>query len=200
MTTTSDKLPMVRRADWVSGPQQGRWTYKEYAALPDDNNRYEVVNGVLYMSPAPSGSHQDAALEIASYLRSHIKLTGLGLVRIAPFDVELAPNVIVQPDVLVVLKENFDKVADNRIIGAPDLVVEVASPSTAIYDRHDKLVAYARAGVPEYWIVDPDARTVEVLLLEAPGMYLSQGIFRGKAILPSRAVPEFLVHVEQFFG
>ncbi len=152
------------------------------------------------MSPAPSGSHQDAALEIASYLRAHIKLTGLGLVRIAPFDVELAPNVIVQPDVLVVLKENFDKVADNRIIGAPDLVVEVASPSTAIYDRHDKLVAYARAGVPEYWIVDPDARTVEVLLLEAPGMYLSQGIFRGKAMPPSRTVPEFLVHVEQFFG
>lgn len=191
---------MVRRADWVSGPQQGRWTYKEYAALPDDNNRYEVVNGVLYMSPAPSGSHQDAAPEIASYLRAHIKLTGLGLVRIAPFDVELAPNVIVQPDVLVVLKENIDKVTDNRIIGAPDLVVEVASPSTAIYDRHDKLVAYARAGVPEYWIVDPDARTVEVLLLEAPGMYLSQGIFRGKAIPPSRAVPEFLVRVEQFFG
>lgn len=133
-------------------------------------------------------------------MRAHVKLTGLGLVRIAPFDVELAPNVVVQPDVLVVLKENFDKVADNRIIGAPDLVVEVASPSTAIYDRHDKLTAYARAGVPEYWIVDPDARTVEVLILETPGMYLSQGIFRRKSLLPSQAVPSFSTHVEQFFA
>lgn len=57
MTTTSDRLPMVMRADWVSGPQQGRWTYKEYQALPDDGNRYEVVNGVLYMSSVPGGSH-----------------------------------------------------------------------------------------------------------------------------------------------
>jgi len=97
------------------------------------------------------------------------------------------------------INENFDKVTDSHIIGALDLVVEVASPSTAIYDRHDKLVAYARAGVPEYWIVDPDARTVEVLILEAPGQYLSQGIFRGKALLPSRTVPNFSARVEQFF-
>ena len=196
---TSDKLPMVTRADWVPGPRQGRWTYKEYVALPVDGNRYEIVNGVLYMAPSPSGSHQDAALEIASYLRTHVKIAGLGLVRVAPFDVELAPNVIVQPDVFVILRENFDKITDNRILGAPDLVVEVASPSTAIYDRHNKLDAYARAGVPEYWIVDPDARTVEVLVLETAGMYQSLGIFRGKATLPSQAVPKFPATVEQFF-
>lgn len=199
MTMISDKLPRITRADWVPGPGQGRWTYKDYAALPESRDKYEVVNGVLYMSPAPSGAHQDAALEIASHLRAHIKQAGLGLVRIAPFDVELAPNVVVQPDVLVVLKENSDKVTDNRIIGAPDLVVEVASPSTAIYDRHEKLEAYARAGVPEYWIVDPNAHTVEVLTLEAPGMYFSLAIYRGKALLPSRVIPGFSTRVEQFF-
>ena len=80
------------------------------------------------MAPSPSGAHQDAALEIASYLRTYIKLTGLGLVRIAPFDVVLSPKDVVQPDVLVVLNANLGKVKDLLMIGAPDLVVEVASP------------------------------------------------------------------------
>jgi Uma2 family endonuclease len=199
MTMTSDRLPMVMRADWIPGPAQGHWTYKEYAALPDDGKRYEIVNGVLYMSPSPSGPHQDAAGEIFSYLRAHVKLTGLGLVRMAPFDVILSPDEVVQPDVLVVFNEHFERVSDKFILGAPDLVVEVASPSTAIHDRHHKLDAYARAGVPEYWIVDPDSRTVEVLALETVGMYQSLGIFRGKATLPSLIVPDFSPRVEQFF-
>jgi Uma2 family endonuclease len=124
---------------------------------------------------------------------------GLGLVRIAPFDVELAPDTVVQPDVFVVLSKHFDKITDNRILGAPDLVVEVASPGTAIYDRHNKLDAYVRAGVPEYWIVDTDARGVEVLVLEMIGIYRSLGVFRGKAVIPSQVVPGLLVQVEKFF-
>src|SRR6266699_358369 len=132
--TTTEKLPVVTRADWVPGPRQGQWTYDDYTALPDDGKRYEIVNGVLYMAPSPSGAHQDAALEIASYLRTYIKLTGLGLVRIAPFDVVLSPKDVVQPDVLVVLNANLGKVKDLLMIGAPDLVVEVASPGTATRD------------------------------------------------------------------
>ncbi len=197
--TTSDTLPVVTLANHVPGPKQGWWTYKDYRAIADDGQRYEVVNGVLYMTPSPSGAHQDAVLELASYLRTHIKLAGLGIVRVAPFDVELAPNVIVQPDVLVVLNTGLDKVEENRIIGAPNLVIEVASPSTATYDRDVKKGAYARAGVPEYWIVDPEARTVEVLVLQTAGVYHSLGIFRRKATLPSQVVPGFSVPVEQFF-
>ncbi len=151
------------------------------------------------MTPSPSGAHQDAVFEIASYLRTHIKLAGLGLVRIAPFDVVLSPKDVVPPDVLVILNANLNKVKDDCIIGAPDLVVEVASPGTATRDRNKKYHLYAQAGVPEYWIADPDARTVEVLVLEA-GEYHSLGVYRGKAIPPSRAVPGFDVHVEQFFS
>src|SRR5437660_3067583 len=103
----TEELAVVTPADWVPGPPQGFWTYNDYAALPDDGKRYEIVNGVLYMAPSPSGAHQDAALEIASYLRTYIKLTGLGLVRIAPFDVVLSPGNVVQPDVLVVLNANL---------------------------------------------------------------------------------------------
>lgn len=150
------------------------------------------------MTPAPSGAHQDTVGEIYTYLRTHVKLTGLGLVRMAPFDVELTPAVVVQPDVLVVLNTNLDIVLDSRIIGAPDLVVEVASPGTATHDRREKYDAYANAGVPEYWIADPIAHTVEVFLLES-GKYYSQGVFRGKAILPSKVLPGFDVCVEMFF-
>ncbi len=198
MTMTFDRLPIVIPADWVPGPEQGEWTYKHYAALPNDGKRYEIVNGVLYMTPSPTGAHQDAAFEIASFLRTHIKLTGLGLVRMAPFDVELAPNTVVQPDVLVVLNANRDKIKENRIIGAPDLVVEVVSPGSAIYDRHEKYNAYSHAGVPEYWIADPGTHTVEVLVLKS-GKYHSLGVFRGQALLPSQALPEFAARVEQFF-
>ncbi len=190
---------MVMRADWIPGPAQGHWTYEEYATLPDDGKRYEIVSGVLYMSPSPSGPHQDAALEIASYLRAHVKLTGLGLVRMAPFDVILPTGDVVQPDVLVVLNEHLDKVTDKFILGAPDLVVEIASPSTATHDRHNKLDAYARAGVSEYWIVDPFSHTVEVLSLERVGLYQSLGLFSGKATLPSLIIPDFSPRVEQFF-
>jgi len=199
MSTSLDKLPVVAPADHIPGPKQGLWSYKDYATLPDDGNHYEVVSGVLFMTPSPGGAHQDAVGEIFTYLREHVKQGGLGLVRIAPFDVELALDTVVQPDVFVVLSKHFDKITDNRILGAPDLVVEVASPGTAIYDRHNKLDAYVRAGVPEYWIVDTDARAVEVLVLEMIGIYRSLGVFRGKAVIPSQVVPGLLVQVEKFF-
>lgn len=198
MALHPEPLPTVAEVYDLPGPEQGNWTYKDYAKLPDDGKHYEIMNGFLLMSPSPNGFHQDIILEIASYLRVHINLTGLGLVRIAPFDVELAPDVVVQPDVLVVLKAHFPRIADNRLVGAPDLVVEVASPGTATYDRNHKYRAYARAGVQEYWIVDPEARTVEVLTL-ANQRYQSSGLYRGQAVLSSRLVPALRIPVEQFF-
>ena len=87
---------------------------------------------------------------------------------------------------------------EKKIIGAPDLVVEVASPSTAAFDRLIKYEKYAHAGIAEYWIVKPTSRTVEVMVLE-PGEYRSLGIFSGKAQLPSRVIPGLHISVEQFF-
>jgi Uma2 family endonuclease len=197
--TTSEKLPIITLADWVPGPRQGEWTYSDYKALPDDGRRYEIVNGVLLLMPSPSRSHQKTTLEIASYLRTYVQSAGLGEVYIAPFDVELAPDVVFQPDVLVVLNAGLEKVTENGVIGPPDLVVEVASLSTAPYDRLSKYHEYARARVPEYWIVNPEKRTVEVLVLEGD-TYHSLGIFQGQAILSTRMVPELPVRVEQFFA
>lgn len=200
MTTTQDVLPVVIRADHVLGAAQGCWNYETYAAIPDDGRRYEVINGVLYMTPAPNIAHQSAAIEIGTYLTIHIQHAGLGRVLAAPFDVELkSGGSVVQPDVLVVLNANRGIIGPGRIIGAPDLVVEIASPSTAGYDRRTKQDAYAAAGVREYWIADPIAQTVELLMLEG-NEFRSQGVFQGQALLPSRVIEAFPVPVEQFFA
>jgi Uma2 family endonuclease len=199
MTITSGRVPMVTTADNVQGPGQGRWTYNDYTKLPDDGKRYEIVDGVLYMAPSPNEWHQTATGRLFRYLATHIEDSGLGRVYIAPFDVQLAHNSVVQPDVFVVLNANLHKITFSRIIGAPDLVVEVASPGSVGYDRNRKQKAYADASVPEYWIADPWSRTVEVLVLEN-GAYHSLGVFEGKATLPSQVVQGFTVPVERFFA
>jgi len=199
MSTEAGRLPAAVPADWVPGPSQGQWTYEEYAALPDDGNRYEVLQGVLYMAPPPGRWHQEAPTLISYYLVAAVQMAGLGEVYAAPFDVVLDPKNTVQPDVLVVLNEHFDRLTEGGMVGAPDLVVEIASPSTVRIDLREKLDAYASAGVPEYWIVTPDAHTVEVFTLKR-GVYNSLGVYYGPAVLPSRVVPGLNVKVEQFFS
>lgn len=197
MAMTSDQLPTITCADWVPGPGQENWTYDDYCTL-NDGRRYEIVNGVLYLIPTPWVLHQRTVGEMFIHLFDYVAFTHLGKVVLGPLDVELAPNVVLQPDILVVLHSGLGKITDTHFTGAPDLVIEVSSPGTIGYERREKQDAYARGGVPEYWIVDPDSRTVEVLILEG-GEYLSQGVYRGKATLPSQIVPGLLVHVEQYF-
>lgn len=194
----TEEPSIVTPADWVPGPPQGSWTYDDYAALADDVRHYEIVNGVLVMGPAPSPDHQSIAVRLSHYLFVHAELAGLGRVFAAPLDVELGPKNVFQPDVIVLLNAHLDRVTAKRIVGAPDLVVEVASPGTAAFDRLTKYDVYARAGVTEYWIVKSAQRTVEVLMLEN-GEYRSLGIFNGQATLPSRVLPGLPVRVEQFF-
>ena len=199
MTTSAplDVLPVVTVAVPIVGPPQGRWTYADYAALPDDGNRYEIIAGVLYTTPAPGAGHQSVSARLVTFLVTHVEFAGLGRVFAAPVDVELAPDTVVQPDIVVILSANLDRITPSRIIGAPDLVVEILSPGTAGYDRREKQDAYARSGVGEYWIVDPGAQTVELLTLEQGG-YRSHGVFRGQARLPSSVVT-LPVPIERFF-
>ncbi len=200
MTTTNRHPDMVTPADWVPGPKQGHWTYDHYMTLPDDGMRYEIVDGVLYMSPpSPSGFHQGATNLFSTYLTIHVQFTGLGRVYAGPLDVELADNAVVQPDVLVLLNANLHKFTPSGIKGAPDLAIEVASPSTEKFDKNQKLKIYAQAGIQEYWIVNPKKHTVEVLRLEN-GAYHSLGVFSGDQTLPTQIVPDFPVQVQQFFA
>ena len=198
MTTTTDMVTVTLPADDLIGPPQGSWTYPDYAAVADDGHRYELVDGVIYMAPVPTTGHQSASNWFLFYLMTHIQIPGLGRVFAAPTDVELGPGDVVQPDVLVVLNGSSAAITASRVIGAPDLIVEIASPSTSGYDRREKQDTYARAHVSEYWIVDPVGQSIEVLLLRGAA-YRSQGVFLRKATLPSRVVPNLPVQVEQFF-
>jgi len=198
LTTTPDNLQVVTPADWVPGPNQGDWTYNQYIALPDDGKRYEIANGILLLAPSSTGSHQDTVGEVFFHLRSHVKLPGLGLVSQAPSVVELSSKDVFQPDIFVVMDVNLDRVQEKKFVGAPDLVVEVASPGTVAFDRLTKYDTYERTGVPEYWIVNLERRTVEVFVLEG-GKFQSLSVFHGDQRVPSRLISWLSVRVEQFF-
>lgn len=190
---------IVTPADWVHGPQQGDWTYEAYAARTDDGECYEIVQGVLVMSPAPQFRHQRLIVRLTTYLSTQIIEQQLGEVIVSPFDVVLTPQNVFQPDLLVVLNEHLDRIQERCLMGAPDLVVEIISPSSKLYDRVNKHMAYEQAGIPEYWLVDPHAQSIEVFALEGE-KYHSLGIFKGEQTLPSRIVPHMTTPVVSFFA
>jgi Uma2 family endonuclease len=144
-------------------PEQGHWTYEDWLRLPDDGFRYEVLHGVLYMSPPPAVPHQDFQTELVSRMRLHARQGRLGIVLAAPVGVRLPGEPVpLQPDILFVRQERASIVGKEYVEGAPDLLVEVLSPSNWQYDRKEKFLAYQAAGVPEYWIVNVPDRMVEV--------------------------------------
>jgi Uma2 family endonuclease len=195
-----DTAEIVVRASHVPGPPQGRWDYAAYAALPDAGGyRYEIIAGVLYMAPAPTPEHENIAALVAARLVAAIEDAGLGRVFTSP-DIDTGTSVL-RPDAVVVLEGNQGIIAERRLVGPPDLVVEIASPSTAAYDRDadsGKRATYARMGVPEYWIIDPVTQSISLLLLEGDA-YRELGPFTGDDRLPSRAIPGLATPARRFF-
>lgn len=137
------------------------WTVEEVQALPGDGNRYEVVDGALLVTPAPSLRHQDAVFAIAVRLRAYARSARIGHVAVAPADVTFGARALLQPDVVVFRLVDGHPPATWADAGRPLLAVEVLSPSTAHADRTVKRRLYQREGIPEYWIVDLDSRLVE---------------------------------------
>ena len=138
-----------------------RQTYKDYCATPDDE-RYELLNGKLMMVPAPNRKHQKVLGNLYSELRRFNEEHGLGEVYMAPFDVFLSDTDVVEPDLLFISRAREHTLTDENVQGAPDLVIEILSPSTAHKDLGEKHELYDRHGVLEYWIVDPVAETIAV--------------------------------------
>jgi len=148
-------------------------TYADYAALPDDGRRYEIHEGELSVTAAPRTRHQEIIGNLFAALRAHVIGRALGKVFVSPIAVILSDITVVEPDIVYVATDRLPLISDRGIEGAPTLVVEILSPSTAQTDRHTKMQLYARHGVPWYWIVDPDSRTVEVYALGEGGYALS---------------------------
>jgi Uma2 family endonuclease len=139
-----------------------RWTREEVLALPDDGNRYELIDGELLVSPSPRGIHQRGVIALYDRIGLFVRRHGLGVTGLAPADLDLRSGQLSQPDLYVVpRKPDGREPIEWPDFEIPFLVVEVLSPSTARYDRITKRRRYQRSGVGEYWIVDLDARVVE---------------------------------------
>lgn len=179
--------------------EERRWTYDDYAALPDDGKRYEVLDGELVMSPTPYLNHQMIAG------RLHVIFVTLlrpqkHIVFIAPVDVIFSKHTVLQPDVLVIHADRREVMTKRAIEkGSPDLVVEVLSPSNRRHDKWAKRALYQSFGVREYWIADPQDQTIEVLELVGAG-YVSRGVFGQGQTAQSVVFEELQASVDEVFA
>ena len=169
-----------------------KFTYKDYKSLPEsETRRYELLEGELIMVPSPSFEHQRISRNLEFIMHSFVQEKNLGTIIHAPLDVHLGEDVV-QPDILFISQGRSPIITEEEIRGAPDLMVEILSPATAERDQTYKKTLYARYGVREYWVVDPEGKTVEVLTLgkagfESSGTYgkmdtLKSTIFLGLTI------------------
>jgi Uma2 family endonuclease len=138
--------------------------------LIEDEKRYEIHEGELIMVPAPATRHQRISWKIEYIMGGFIEENNLGTILDAPTDVVLAEDVVVQPDILYISKERSNIIKTQAVMGAPDLVVEIASPSTSFHDTVKKRKLYQRYGIKEFWLVFPEENAIEVMILE-DGVY-----------------------------
>jgi len=146
-------------------PRTHRWTYADYCRIPEDRRRHEIIDGEHFVSPSPDIGHQEVSKWLAYELLRLVEKTGRGSVFDAPLDVHLGRGTVVQPDLLVVCRRNRSILGTRKVTGAPDLLIEILSPSTRSRDCVRKKRRYERAGVREFWLVDPNARTIEQFVL-----------------------------------
>jgi len=163
-------------------------TYKDYEALPADGRRYELHDGEVSVTPAPGSTHQRISRNLLVILHQHVTARGLGEVLDAPIDCILSDSSIVQPDIVFVETGRLSAISARGVEGPPSLVVEILSPSTAQIDRGVKLQLYARYGVLYYWIVDPEARSIEAFRVSGAAYQLA-GRLEGT---PPAALPPFV--------
>lgn len=141
-------------------------TAADYRALPEGGPRYQLAEGKLYMAPAPNRYHQDISQNIEFILRSFLEKHPIGKMYHAPFDVYLDEYNVFQPDILFVGNDRFSILTHDGASGAPNLVIEVLSESTARLDKQSKRKVYASKGVEELWLVSPLTQTIEVYALK----------------------------------
>lgn len=180
-------------------PRQGEWTYEHWRQFPNDGWKYEILDGVLYMSPPPTINHQDVSGELFARMRLFARDHTLGTVLEAPCGVRLpTQSVPVEPDIFFIRRERRHIIEERYVEGAPDLVVEVLSRSNADYDRTIKYAQYERAGVTEYWLVNYWDETIAIYNL-AEQQYRLTGIFQRGDTATSQVLSGFQIAVADLF-
>lgn len=184
----------------MSTPQKNpdiRFNYYDYTLMPEDK-RCELIDGDFYMTPSPTTTHQMILHRIESLLTEFVDKHRLGTVLFAPLDVIFSNEDVVQPDILFISNERREIIKAENIHGAPDLVVEILSPSTAQRDLVIKKKLYSRFAVREYWIVDPSQKTIEVLTWSEKGLQRDQ-VYSAQDALRSPLLKDFSLKVGELF-
>jgi Uma2 family endonuclease len=174
-----------------------RFTYQDYLQLPEDG-RYEIINGELFLTPAPTTYHQRISGRIQFLLTRHVRETDVGEIFNAPCDLLLSEIDVVQPDIFFIAKERREIVEEKYVSAAPDLVVEILSESTAKRDRGIKAKLYERAGVKELWIVDPWEKSAEIFR-RSEETFVRNALFSGTDTLVTRVFPGLEIPLTEVF-
>jgi len=175
-----------------------KFTVNDYMTTPPDK-RYQLLDGELILAPAPTTRHQRIIIHLLQAMDTFVRANGIGEVFLSPCDVVLSNYDVVQPDLLFVSHDRSSIVTDANLQGAPDLVVEVLSPATQHYDRGYKRTLYSNHGVREYWLVDPEAQTVEVLTASGRGLVPAATYRWGEAVR-SPLFAGLSIELDQLFG
>ncbi len=173
-------------------------TFEQFRELPTDGKRYELINGEVHVTPSPATLHQFTLQNHYESLGPYVHKNHLGEVCLAPLDVRLGAETVLQPDLIFISDARAGIIQENWIAGSPDLAVEVLSPSTAGHDRATKLPIYAEARVPEVWFIDPKAKTVEVLTLQG-AKYMVEAAYASHHSLTSNHFPGWQLSLDDLF-
>lgn len=175
-------------------------TYAEYKNFEsDDNFQYELLNGELVRKSAPSPQHQMVLRNINRQVDAYVSEKKLGEVLFAPIDVFLDEHNAPQPDMVFVSNAKLSLITDDGIMGAPDLVVEIVSPTSIIRDRVDKMRLYTKYQIPEYWIIDPNNRSVEIYAYTPEEGYVSHSFATSAGAVTSNILAGFELNLENVF-
>jgi len=196
------RWPSMQGGDEMQPPAAHKLTYDDFLCFPDDGRRHELIEGEHYVTPSPSERHQRVSLELSLALGSYLRSGRIGRLYYAPFDVVLSNHDVVEPDLLVVLSDQDRILTEQNVRGAPAIVVEILSPGTRRRDETLKRTLYARAGVREYWMIDPDRKTIVVCHQASSG---GQGPAVALAaasgdVLTSLLLPGFSLALTSLFG
>jgi Uma2 family endonuclease len=175
-------------------------SYEEFQELPrDGSKRFELIEGEVFMTPSPNTKHQRAVGRLFRALSDFVEENDLGEVFIAPYDIVFSKWTALEPDLLFIRQDRRSIITEANVQGAPDLVIEILSPSNKAYDRKTKLVAYEKAGVPELWYLDPEEKTAEILNRGGGGRYVVTATLSGNDAIVSTALRGLSLRLDQVF-
>ena len=179
--------------------QQVRLTVRDYLDIPeDDENRYQLIDGELYMAPAPSWEHQQSSRFLMTLLSVFVAENGLGEVAASPLDMYLSDGDVLQPDIVFISNDRLHIIHSDGLHGAPDLVIELLSPGTERIDRTLKRERYEKFGVGEYWLADPIAKTIVVFRARTVA-FERIGVFTEGMALETPLLPGLRVEISAVF-